>query len=240
MLEYKIKMLDNIIVIPYRNRQTHLEFFIEHTVPLLKKHMPNSKVVVVEQANDKLFNRGKLLNVVFSLFKTQTKYFITNDVDINPTERTIINYYIPEVENDTVKGILTSPCDTLGGVIKISSDNIHKCNGFPNNIWGWGAEDKALQNRTEFFGIKKETNFLCTSKSTNDDNFRMFNDINDRQPVHHNRNILIHYKIFKKLNPQKKLELVMSSGLKTLHKECYNVLTNQKINDYVYLIKVDI
>ena len=34
-------MLDNVIIIPYRAREKHLEYFIENTVPLLQKHMPN-------------------------------------------------------------------------------------------------------------------------------------------------------------------------------------------------------
>ena len=35
---------------------------------------------------------------------------------------------------------------------------IQKINGFPNDVWGWGTEDKALQNRTEYYNIKKITN----------------------------------------------------------------------------------
>ena len=40
-------MLDTVIIIPYRAREKHLKYCIDNTVPLLKKHMPNSKVVVI-------------------------------------------------------------------------------------------------------------------------------------------------------------------------------------------------
>ena len=39
----------------------------------------------------------------------------------------------------------------MGGIIKIKDSIIHKINGFPNDVWGWGTEDKALQNRTEYY-----------------------------------------------------------------------------------------
>jgi hypothetical protein len=57
-------MYDNVIIIPYRAREPHIKYYLENTVPLLRKHMPNSKVIVVEQDwNNKLFNRGKLINI---------------------------------------------------------------------------------------------------------------------------------------------------------------------------------
>ena len=48
---------DNVIIIPYRNRKKHLDYFIENTVPLIEKVMPNTLVVVIEQEDGKLFNR---------------------------------------------------------------------------------------------------------------------------------------------------------------------------------------
>lgn len=51
-------MYENIIAIPFRNRDKHLDYFVKNTVPLLQEHLPNSKVVVVEQNEGKIFNRG--------------------------------------------------------------------------------------------------------------------------------------------------------------------------------------
>ena len=47
----------------YRNREKHLKIFIEEFVPILRKHIPDVKVTIIEQSNDqRLFNRGKLLS----------------------------------------------------------------------------------------------------------------------------------------------------------------------------------
>ena len=138
-------MYENVIVIPYRNRETHLKYFIDNTVPLIEEYLPNTKVVVIEQEEGKEFNRGCLLNVGFKEYENNTKYFITHDVDINPKELTLKNYYNKDVSDNDILGIYTSVCDTLGGIIKISNNNIFKINGFPNDYWGWGVEDKALK-----------------------------------------------------------------------------------------------
>ena len=80
-------MYENIIAIPFRNRDEHLEYFITNTVPLIQEHLPNSKVIVIEQNEGKLFNRGLLLNIAFKEYKNKTNYFFTHDVDINPTKK---------------------------------------------------------------------------------------------------------------------------------------------------------
>ena len=38
-------------------------------MPLLQQYLPNSKVVVIEQNEDKLFNRGALLKLEYDLDK---------------------------------------------------------------------------------------------------------------------------------------------------------------------------
>jgi len=228
-------MYENIIVIPFRQRNTHLEYFIKNTIPLLQKYLPNSKVVVIEQAEGKLFNRGMLLNVGFKQYENKTKYFFTNDVDINPTKKCIEEYYTKEVSDREVLGIYTSHCNTLGGIIKIKNNTIHKINGFPNNIWGWGTEDKALQNRTEYYNIKKLTNF--TSKMKHPLYFLLFNDVNDRKTKNLLYNTNNQYNKFKTFNNEKKLQEIMSSGLNNLK---YTILEQKMIHDMVELIKIKI
>ena len=125
-------------------------YYIQNTIPLIEKYMPNTLIVIIEQDEGKLFNRGCILNIGFKEYQDQTKYFITQDIDINPKKDCLTKYYNKEI-NNIICGILISPCITLGGIVKISSDNIFKLNGFPNNIWGWGSEDKALENRRVFF-----------------------------------------------------------------------------------------
>jgi len=228
-------MYENIIVIPFRNRDRHLEYFIKNTVPLLQEHLPNRKIVVIEQNEGKLFNRGALLNVAFKEYENKTKYFFTHDVDINPTKKCIEEHYIKEVNESNVLGVYTSCSNTLGGIIKIKDSIIHKINGFPNDVWGWGTEDKALQNRTEYYNIKKITNL--TNKVEHPLYLQRFNDIDDREITYTSHNTNKHYTAFQKLNREQKLQEIMSSGLNNLK---YTILERKMIHDIVELIKVDI
>ena len=149
-------MYENLIAIPFRDRDAHLEYFIKNTVPLLQEHLPNSKVVVVEQNKGKLFNRGALLNVAFKEYENKTKYFFTHDVDINPSLEIIKSIYTKEdIEMFRVKSAHSS---SLGGIIKVKHDIIFDINGFPNNIWGWGIEDRALYYRCLIKNIKITNN----------------------------------------------------------------------------------
>jgi hypothetical protein len=224
-------MSKTVIAIPYRNRKAHLDYYLEHTVPLLIKHIPNVHIVIVEQSDDgQLFNRGKLLNIVFKEYQTDAIYVITQDVDVNPLESTILNYYAQEVPENTVLGILNSESNTLGGIIKCKLSTMITCNGFPNDYWGWGVEDKALQNRCEFYGVHIHKNFLANSPSIAA-HFTIFNDIDDRhisQNVKHNTQIQYH--IFSQLHPESQEEVIKYSGLTTL---TYSILSRLDISDYV-------
>ena len=228
-------MLDNVIIIPYRNRKPHWEYFLENSVPLIEKHLPNSKVVVVEQAEGNLFNRGAILNVAFSEFKSKTKYYITNDVDINPTQKCIEEYFAPEVPDNKVRGIYTSECNTLGGIIKISDEIIHQINGFPNNIWGWGTEDKALQNRAEYYNIEKITSMTDTNEHT--EYILRFDDIYDKEKTNMPRNTFLHYRVFPTLTDEQKLAVIQQSGLMNIQ---YTILEREQVHPIVEWIKVEL
>jgi hypothetical protein len=228
-------MFDNIIIIPYRQREEHLGYFIKNTVPLLKEHLPNTKILVIEQNEGKLFNRGKLINVGFKEYENKTKYFFTHDVDLNPTLKCINKYYNSCVGDNDVLGIYTSQCNTLGGIIKITNDAIHKINGFPNDIWGWGTEDKALQNRAEYFNINKITSL--TNKTDHPEYILRFNDIDDRVRRDISHNTRKHYTTFERLNNEGKKKEILSSGLNNLE---YKVINKTNITDMVEVIKVEI
>lgn len=209
-------MYDTLILIPYRNRQKHLDYFIKNTAPIIEKHMPSSKIIIIEQCNDKMFNRGVLLNIGFKEYSDKTEYFMTHDVDINPTDDTILKYYKKSVSDRAVMGIYTSAHNTLGGIIKMRSTLPEIVNGFPNNFWGWGAEDKALQNRCEFMNISISKNIL-----NNDPNrlqyFTIFNDVNDRHTSDDlNQRTGIEYHKYPLMTAEQKKAHMYSSGLSTL------------------------
>lgn len=236
-------MYKNIIIIPYRCREKHLEYYLENTVPLLKKFLPNSKLVVVEQVDGKLFNRGKLLNVAFKEYQHKTDYFIMHDVDINPKEKTIKELYYPDIKDeDSILGIYTSKRDTLGGIVKISHKHIFLINGFPNDIWGWGTEDRVLQLRSKLFNLKKITNFLNDNQTRDDQHFKCFNDISDRIKINQKKNTqkhvhLLKSKEFHALPDDEKKSIIYLNGLNNIE---YKIINKKEINNFVEIIKVDI
>jgi hypothetical protein len=221
-----------VIIIPYRKREKHLNFFIDKTYPILSKYL-NFKLVIVEQSEGKKFNRGKLINIGFHL-NSSSDWIITQDVDINPKEHIIKDIYSLD---ESIIGIYTSSCNTLGGIVKISKEHYKKMNGFTNDYWGWGCEDKNLQNRAEFFKIpiKKnyEDNYLDITS-----HFDVFNDIVDKEldkQINYRTNF--EYNKFGKLSDDLKMQSIMSSGLNTLE---YDIIDIYKISDNIEKIKVSI
>jgi beta-1,4-galactosyltransferase 1 len=142
-----------LILVPYRDRQNHLLIFIRDLCRIFHKHIPNVKIVIIEQTQDnKKFNRGKLLNVGFLEYYKQFDYFFTHDIDRLPFEKTIINKYNnKEFDIERFDGGIGI---SLGGICKFKSQIFKDINGFPNDIWGWGLEDEALYTRARFKNCK--------------------------------------------------------------------------------------
>jgi beta-1,4-galactosyltransferase 1 len=223
-------LFQNIIAIPYRNREQHLNYFIEHSVPIIQKHMPNTKVVVVEQGNDKLFNRGMLLNVAFMEYQNKTRYFITHDVDMNPTMEVVKDVYsMDDIEILRIKSPHTS---SLGGIVKFRDDSFFTVNGFPNDMWGWGIEDRALFYRTQIKNIPiTENNNKSFHVLPHKSNAVVYTgDKKKISDMWHKNNI-------NKLSPEEKDNMCSSSGLNTI---VYSVIEKTKLHPIVELIKVDI
>ena len=224
-------MYENIIAIPYRNREKHLEYFITNTVPLIQKYLPNSKIVVVEQNEGKLFNRGAVLNVAFKEYKNKTKYYFTHDVDINPTKEAVQGIYTRD--NIDIYRIYSAHQMSLGGVIKVQHDTMINVNGFPNYIWGWGIEDRALYFRSIIKQHMIVTNndkktFKIHSHKSNAHSYK--NEKRSYSEIWSKANI-------DKLDDEQKDEMIMSSGLNNLE---YTIIERKMIHDIVELIKVDI
>lgn len=224
------------LIIPYRNRQTHLSYFIENTLSILPD---NFKVCVVEQNDEQLFNRGKLLNIGFLECQDSFDYFFTHDVDINPTKETFEKYYNVEIEDDTVWGIYNSYCDTLGGIVLFRKDLFSRVNGFPNNFFGWGSEDKALQNRVQFAGLKIQKNIL-NNDPNKFDYFKIFNDVDDRKVGRESsQNHSKEYYIFPRLSNQEKVQHLKNQG--GLDHIQYEIISKEElIKNKVLKIKVNI
>ncbi len=135
------------IIIPYRNREEHLE--------KLKEHFKKTKfdIYIIDQCDTQKFNRGILLNIGYYLAKNNKnyKYYIFHDVDSLPDDELIkqycyngneiIHYASPYLDYKYTHS------NFLGGVLGMTGEKFEKINGFPNRIYGWGGEDDMLYNR---------------------------------------------------------------------------------------------
>ena len=220
-----------IIIIPYRDRQENLEYFLNHSVPLLKKYISNIKIVVVEQVPGKLFNRGLMLNIGFQ--EVEGENYFTHDVDINPLEHTIKDFYNKHINENDIMGIYTSQCNTLGGIIKFKKSTFININGFPNNFWGWGCEDKDLQNRAEFKKVNITKNIL--NNNPNKENyFTIFDDGGREMEISHSNFV---YAQWKNLSDSDKEIYLENNGLTTLN---YKKIKQETLMEDVIKITVEV
>ena len=106
------------------------------------------------------FNLGMLKNIGFIIAnkennKIQNAYYVLSDVDLLPSEELIKDYLrFPDTpihlgNKGTRYNIKDDDDKFLGGVLSVNSDDFLKCNGYPNNFWGWGGEDNALKQRLD-------------------------------------------------------------------------------------------
>jgi hypothetical protein len=140
------------IIVPHRNRIEQLKTFLT----LFKSQSSHIDIYVIDQNNADRFNRGLLLNIGFHIANTSGKYYdryIFHDVDsypdtdlkrqykIDPKKYKIIHYASP------LLGYKYSFPHFFGGVVAFDAPSFKQINGFPNNIFGWGAEDDILRQR---------------------------------------------------------------------------------------------
>ena len=113
---------------------------------------------MVEQNNNKSFNRGKLLNIGFDISKNESDYFCFHDVDLIPDE---VDYSYTEypihLATNLSKDEYTECWEYyFGGVTLFNNDDFIKINGYSNEYWGWGFEDDDLLRRCVNFGLPIE------------------------------------------------------------------------------------
>jgi beta-1,4-galactosyltransferase 1 len=212
-----------LILVPYRDRAMHLQIFIRDLSPIFKKHIPNVKIVIIEQTQDnKLFNRGKVLNVGFLEYYKEFDYVFTHDIDRLPYENTVINNY--NNKDFDIKRFDGGNGNSLGGICKFKSQIFLDINGFPNDIWGWGLEDEALYTRARFCsnGNKNLTNDLYNKRDKMGSGciWRCGVDVKPEE-----------------LNNQQKNRYLVTNGLDDIN---YKVINKEIINNYIEKITVEI
>lgn len=225
--------MKTIIIIPYRNRKSHLDYFLNHSLPKLSSIIPNLEVIVVEQTEGKKFNRGATINIGYDYYKENDFYYITQDVDVNPITDEAVEFYNIPVSNNNFLGIY-SDGKTLGGVVKFLGSSFSKINGFPNNYWGWGHEDKELQNRAEHFNCKIEKIIKFEEFEKKKNYFKIFEDNHIREECGKWRESYVN---FNRCSKDVQIFNISNNGLTTLK---YNIINETQLMDNVKKITVEI
>lgn len=222
---------ENVIIIPYRNRKEHLDLFIKDVIPLFEKYLKPFKLVIVEQDEGKLFNRGMLLNIGFNEYKDKSRFFFTHDVDTLPNDICVKKIY---TKNDYDVIRISIPHNlSLGNICKFTSQSIIDINGFPNYIWGWGIEDRALYYRYSIMTKTISPDYtynLFFNRLYHKSNIETYN--NEKKKISDYEN-----EVFNCNNKDKQYKHIMSSGLNTLE---YKIISRETINENVEIIKVSI
>jgi len=132
------------VIVPYRNRYEHLQEFKKSIVEYLESKNIDFKIIIVEQDNAKLFNRGMLCNIGFiEAQKENCDYIVIHDVDMIPVDVDYSYSNVPvHLATDNI------PFESyFGGMTLFPTDVFEKINGFSNLYWGWGFEDDDLRYR---------------------------------------------------------------------------------------------
>ena len=158
------------LLVPFReqkeqDRWVQLAAFEAHMAGYLRGAL--YIIVVVEQSDDgRAFNRGALLNVGFVEAKRRLSLRLASavfhDVDLLPSEGLLSWYSEPplrqrpsHIAGPSTWGKYDMPGYEqvfFGGVTALHPCDFEAANGYPNNYWGWGAEDDQLRLRVQASG----------------------------------------------------------------------------------------
>ena len=138
------------VIIPYREREEHLERFIEYFTEFMSDKKINYQIFVIEQYDLKPFNRGRLLNIGYKIaIQNGCDYVCFHDVDMLPEE---VDYSYPTKPTHLASQLSNynygMPYDEyFGGVTLFNKYDFELVNGYSNEYIGWGFEDDDLLNR---------------------------------------------------------------------------------------------
>jgi hypothetical protein len=157
-----------LIVIPYRDRPSHLARVLPHLALYFARDKADSalsvQVIVVEQEPGLPFNRGLMSNIGYLLGAKGADYVCFHDVDFmpiwadySPVDRPtrIIWYGVEQTVLDPERrfGITHDYQDFFGGVTLCPKAQFEAINGYSGLYWGWGAEDCDFRDRLRRAGI---------------------------------------------------------------------------------------
>lgn len=160
----KFDIFEAQIIIPYRARgvnsfrKCQMHNFIKHMNEYLGSVYSEMKykLIIVEQNNDHMFNRGILINIGYlereKNIDYKIKYYIHHNCDLFPyiKQDPKLDYtFTPINEVRDIFGYSGG----IGGIAVFNRLTFSMIKGFPNDYFSWGAEDTTLHKRCEMNSI---------------------------------------------------------------------------------------
>lgn len=140
------------VIIPYRDRQSHLTRLIDFLIPILQRQRLDFRFVVTEQYGNDLFNKGRIMNAAFQFAnKLGVDCVIFHDVDMFPQDDRN-PYSCPPTPRHLGAYVNTLGYqlwykEIVGGVLAIRMQDYFTINGYSNMFWAWGGEDDDMGER---------------------------------------------------------------------------------------------
>lgn len=158
-----------LIVVPYRDRADHLARFVPYLRAYFAREKQDSSidysVLITEQEQRLPFNAGALKNAGFVLGEAQSDYTCFHDIDYLPVWS---DYSWCEAPTPLVWfGAETRPVargqsnyylrhdlsQLFGAALLVPNELFRAVDGYSNEYWGWGFEDRDLRTRFLARGI---------------------------------------------------------------------------------------
>ncbi len=155
------------IIIPYN--EYLIDNFAEHFGAVVQQKDFYYKLVFVKQKSNRPLNKGKLFNIGFSLMKNQFDYFCFHDIDFIPLSNFDYSYSQKPIclydgllpiefgehqEIDSYDDFALVNDTHFGGSIIIDKQQFESINGYSNDYWGIGYEDRDLLVRLVSNGFR--------------------------------------------------------------------------------------
>ena len=127
------------IIVPYRNRKNHLKEFTRRLLRYMERFDIPYELIVVEQDEAHLFNRGMLLNIGFKYAeKLRCDYVVFHDVDMIPVH---VDYSYSDIPLQMANNFIVGEDDYnnselfdeyFGGVTMFNMETFRKIDGYSN------------------------------------------------------------------------------------------------------------
>lgn len=144
-----------LILVAYRDRETHLKCFLSYMAKVFRR----MDICVIEQFDNKPWNKGLLFNAGFKEYSKDYDYIIFHDVDFLPDKTVDYSYC-------SIPTLLATECSQFnyqhcydrffGGVTAMDKEHYLMVNGFSNLFKGWGGEDDLMYNSFLQKGIQPQ------------------------------------------------------------------------------------